>query len=122
MKWTALSLLLIGVAAGCMNHAKQGAMYPNSSALDVAAAPAPPQQYQPAPAQPVYDATAAQPVSATPASGAAGANKYTVKQGDTLWKIATARYGNGNQWQRIASANPGLTAETLKAGQTITIP
>jgi nucleoid-associated protein YgaU len=47
---------------------------------------------------------------------------HTVVKGDTLWKIATASYGDGKQWQRIASANPGLTPATLKAGQTIMIP
>jgi 5'-nucleotidase len=94
-------------------------MYPNGSALDITAPPAPPMQYQPAPVavQPVYD-TSAQPVSYASAAG----GRYTVKKGDTLWKIAETKYGNGNQWQKIASANPGLSAETLKAGQTIAVP
>lgn len=34
----------------------------------------------------------------------AGTN-YTVKQGDTLWEIAEAAYGNGTQWENIAQAN-----------------
>ena len=55
------------------------------------------------------------------APGAAGGS-YTVKKGDTLYSIARTRYGDGKQWQKIASANPGLRPETLKVGQTITIP
>ena len=55
-------------------------------------------------------------------AGAAGATRYTVMKGDTLFGIARARYGNGGQWQRIAMANPGLTPETLKAGTTILVP
>ena len=47
---------------------------------------------------------------------------YTVQKGDTLWKIATTSYGDGKQWQKIASANPGLSPSTLKVGQTILIP
>jgi 5'-nucleotidase / UDP-sugar diphosphatase len=48
--------------------------------------------------------------------------KYTVKKGDTLYAIAKARYGDGKQWQKIASANPGLSPSTLKVGQSIVIP
>jgi nucleoid-associated protein YgaU len=47
---------------------------------------------------------------------------YTVKKGDTLFSIAKSRYGNGNQYTKIVSANPGLSPQSLKAGQTITIP
>ena len=47
---------------------------------------------------------------------------YTVKKGDTLWKIAAAHYGDGRKWKQIVDANPGLTPEKLKVGQTITLP
>jgi len=49
-------------------------------------------------------------------------NSYTVKKGDTLYKIAKDRYGDGKQWQKIASANPGLTPSTLRVGQTLVLP
>jgi 5'-nucleotidase len=56
------------------------------------------------------------------ASGSGSSTKYTVKHGDTLWKIASTHYGDGKQYKKILDANPGLTAANLKAGQTITLP
>ena len=47
---------------------------------------------------------------------------YTVKKGDTLFHIAKTAYGDGKKWTLIASANPGLTPQTLKTGQTLVIP
>ena len=60
----------------------------------------------------------------TPASapGTPGGRPYHVQKGDTLFGIARTQYGNGNRWQQIASANPGLTPASLKAGTTIVIP
>jgi nucleoid-associated protein YgaU len=45
-----------------------------------------------------------------------------VKHGDTLFRIAKERYGNGNKWRQIAAANPGLTPSTLKTGQKLLMP
>lgn len=73
-----------------------------------------------APAAPVMLASSAEPATAAPLPAAA--NTYKVKPGDTLYGIARATYGDGKQWTRIASANPGLSAKSLKAGQTITLP
>ena len=47
---------------------------------------------------------------------------YTVKAGDTLFQIAQQFYGDGNQWQKIASANGNLAPESLQPGQVLTIP
>src|SRR5262245_21943846 len=98
------------LVVGCQD--KKGQMEANPSVTELpppAAAPAP-QPYVAAPvAQP-----AAQPVTydSPPPAGAsvasAGGN-YTVKKGDTLYSIAKARYGNGNQYTKIVSANPGLS-------------
>jgi 5'-nucleotidase len=126
-----LAVLAVATASvGCSGNKgnKGGAMATNPGVTDVSITPTP-LAAEPAPqplAQPVVSDTptiAPAPAPAAPApphSGASG--KYTVQKGDTLWKSATASYGDGKQWQRIASANPGLTPATLKAGQTIMIP
>ena len=89
------------------------------------------------PTAPTYTSPVAsvQPVSDTPvvsstpdtatakkASATVSGNSYTVKKGDTLFSIAKAKYGSGGQWQKIASANPGVNPKTLKVGQTLTLP
>jgi 5'-nucleotidase/UDP-sugar diphosphatase len=73
------------------------------------------------PAAPVASATPAS-YTAAPANGSATGNIYKVKAGDTLFGIARTTYGDGKAWTRIASANPGLSPKSLKAGQTITLP
>lgn len=47
---------------------------------------------------------------------------YTVKEGDTLFDIAQAFYGDGNLWPQIAQANGNLKPESLQVGQTLDIP
>lgn len=76
------------------------------------ASPAPP---PPAPAPPPVAAPAAPPPPQT----------YTVKPGDTLWGIATALEGGGNNWQKIYNANKGVIGgnpNLIKPGQVLTIP
>jgi 5'-nucleotidase/UDP-sugar diphosphatase len=79
--------------------------------------------YAPAPyaAAPVFE-PAAPIATATPAQLASAGSTYQVKKGDTLFAIAKSRYGDGKQWTRIASANPGLSPQNLKAGQKIVVP
>ena len=115
---------------GCSNKKQQNdPLALNAGVTDISAVPpATPAPVPVAtPVQPVISdaptqAPAAAPVAAAAPSGAAASGTYTVQKGDTLWKIATTSYGDGKQWQRIASANPGLSPSTLKAGQTIMIP
>jgi nucleoid-associated protein YgaU len=49
---------------------------------------------------------------------------YTVQSGDTLFDIAQAYYGDGNQYEKIVDANQdqNVTPATLRVGSTIQIP
>ena len=121
----AVGMLMVAVAGGCSSSKK-----PVSSSVTEPLTPAPvayqpaPQPYQPSPvaAQPVTYDSAPAPVMQASNPQISGAGSYTVKKGDTLFSIAKSRYGNGNQFSKIIAANPGLSPQTLKAGQTITIP
>jgi nucleoid-associated protein YgaU len=125
-----LVALLALAAGGCANNKKKAV---NASVSDINVAPIPPKESDytyGAPlggaattSTPSYYTTPAPAVTQTPAAGgAAPGGSYVVKKGDTLFSIAKTTYGSGNQWQRIASANPGLSPGTLKAGQTIVLP
>lgn len=48
--------------------------------------------------------------------------KYTVKKGDTIWKIAELKYDSGYAWTEIAKANNLKNANMVEAGQTLTLP
>jgi len=119
-------MLLVAAATGCSSSKKSTASSVTEplSPAPVAYQPAP-QPYTPSPvaAQPVtYDSAPAPQVATTASPASVGGGSYTVKKGDTLFSIAKTRYGNGNQYTKILSANPGLSPQSLKAGQTITIP
>lgn len=48
--------------------------------------------------------------------------KYIVKEGDFLWKIATDVYGDGFQWEKIAKANNLTNFDNLTEGTILIIP
>lgn len=48
--------------------------------------------------------------------------KYTVKEGDSLWKIALEAYGDGYQWVKIASFNNIPNPDFLSPGRILIIP
>ena len=66
--------------------------------------------------------SAPSPVGGTPASDAHDA--YTVREGDTLSKIARAHYGDASKWPRIYEANRDIIEDPdlIYPGQTLTIP
>lgn len=124
MKKTFTFAVLAALASGVVGCANKGsASIPQNESVADVSTPMPASSYQPAPqpvAQPViYDNTLS---SQSPTASSSIGGSYTVKKGDTLYSIARQRYGDGKQWQRIASANPGLQPQSLKVGQTITIP
>jgi N-acetylmuramoyl-L-alanine amidase CwlA len=48
-------------------------------------------------------------------------NTYTVKSGDSLWKIAQEQLGNGKRYTEIKELN-GLTSDMIYAGQVLKLP
>lgn len=55
-------------------------------------------------------------------TGTAAATKtYTVKSGDSLWKIAASQLGDGSRYKEIKSLN-GLTSDVIHAGQVLKLP
>ncbi|MFT5139403.1 MAG: nucleoid-associated protein YgaU [Lysobacterales bacterium] len=53
-----------------------------------------------------------------------GGRSYTVKSGDTLWKISQEMYGNGSKYMKIFEANTPLleNPDKIFPGQELTIP
>ncbi|GAB5522029.1 MAG: peptidoglycan-binding protein LysM [Rhodothermales bacterium] len=49
---------------------------------------------------------------------------YTIQKGDSLWKVASKNYGDGNKWQALFEANREVIQDPDKIypGQQIRIP
>ncbi|MEE8156410.1 MAG: LysM peptidoglycan-binding domain-containing protein [Phycisphaerales bacterium] len=60
--------------------------------------------------------------STSPRTPPARTVPYTVKQDDSLWTIADAWFGDANQWDLIAKANPLIDPDRLKLGQVLRLP
>lgn len=89
--------------------------------MTVAAAPEP--TPEPPPEQEAETAPAPAPSEAVPADDA-GMKTYTVKSGDSLWKIAEAMYGNGSKYTEIFEANKDIldNPDKIFPGQELKIP
>ena len=115
-------LVVLGLVVGCNSTSggsNKSSAQTSAGVLDVAPTAAPIPAEQPVAAQPVADV---QPIAYASATPAPTKKTYTIKKGDTLFSIAKSSYGTGKDWQRIASANPGLEPSKLKVGQQIVIP
>jgi nucleoid-associated protein YgaU len=119
MRMTVLaSLVAAGLLMGCKPKEPAPAPAPKVVAKDLPSddpltTSRPPIISEPPPYRPP---PATQPVAAT------GARKYTIKQGDTLIKIARAELGNEHRLKDIKAANPGIDFDKLKVGQEIYLP
>lgn len=67
-------------------------------------------------------ATITAPETKPAAETAAAETKHVVVQGDTLWDLAKAIYGNGELWKEIAAANGNPVPEKLEIGKELQIP
>jgi nucleoid-associated protein YgaU len=76
----------------------------------------------PAAAPVVVEAAAPAPVEQAPVEQAPAQQTWTVDPGDTLWAIAEKVYGDGNQYQRIATANGIDNPDLINVGQVLLIP
>jgi len=48
--------------------------------------------------------------------------EYVVTKGESLWKIAQKKYGDGYKWTEIAKANNLKNPSVLEIGQKLTMP
>lgn len=51
-----------------------------------------------------------------------GQRTYTVRAGDTLYRLAARYYGDGSLWRRIAEANRITSTASIAVGQVLVIP
>ena len=60
----------------------------------------------------------------SPAADESTLRQYTVKQNDSLWKIAQSELGDGNRWKEIYELNKDVIKDSnkLTSGKTILIP
>ncbi|MES5099298.1 5'-nucleotidase C-terminal domain-containing protein [Agrobacterium sp. BA1120] len=75
-----------------------------------------------APAAPAPAATAPATTTSAPAMTPAAAGKYVVARGDSLWKIAAEKYGNGAEWKKIAEANALKRPNHIEVGEELNVP
>jgi nucleoid-associated protein YgaU len=63
------------------------------------------------------------PGPAKPTAPTAGGT-YTVRSGDSLWKIAERHYGDGNKWRKIYEANKDSIKDPdlIYPGQELRLP
>jgi len=132
--WIAISLTPVLVAIGCQEDPAPVTQVPAPVEYnDPGATSYPPVAIEPGTPSPGIDPGGQ--VSPTPATNpgsnpganagipqVGGGNTYTVRDGDTLWAIASRVYGDGQRWVDIAQANPSLDPQRMAVGQVIQLP
>ncbi len=113
---TFVLIVSLAVAVGCQRKAK-----PELSEVPPPVEPVAVQDYPQPQAVQFEDVAAPQPV-VSPVAVPPAQSTYTIRKNDTLWKIAQSHYGDGQRWQDIAAANPGIDPKKLAVGQTIVLP
>lgn len=76
--------------------------------------------FQPAPVSTTQPKTFVHPAPSQPSKPVTKANIATVAQGESLWSLAQKYCGNGNDWQKLASANH-IQSQVITIGEKITI-
>ena len=69
----------------------------------------------------VYGWVDAAAITGKAGTGTTAAKTYTVKAGDSLWRIAAQQLGNGSRYKEIKTLN-GLKNDTIHAGQVLKLP
>ena len=74
--------------------------------------------------QPVAEQAPAAMTAGASVSGGQDQRRYTVKPGDTLYKISSQFYGDSNQYTKIFNANRNTLRDlnTISPGQELVIP
>jgi len=65
---------------------------------------------------------AEEPKEDTAGADAIASTLYTIKNGDSLWSIASKNLGGGANWKKIAELNNLTGSEVLKVGSEIKLP
>ena len=130
---TAIAGLTLITAFGCQDNPPKTAAPPQESLSQIApdeTASAAQTTDQPAVSAPAPVVSTETPTDSAPApvsvisddSGSGMGQKYTIKKGDTLYRIAATHYGTGRDWKKIVDANPGIDPAHLRVGQSIVLP
>lgn len=119
-----LGVLLVAAIAYFVYRSIQGPQIPPlPTTTQTQAAPAKPQAAaQPAPAQAAPAPAAAEKQPAPETKPAAAEVSYLIKNGDTLWDLASTYYRNPWLYPKLARANGIRNPDLIFAGTRITIP